>query len=465
MARVQSYPISLKRQNALRDAPMNVVMITNTYLPHVGGVARSVEAFASEYRSRGHRVLIVAPEFPGRPSVEKDVVRLPAIQKFNGSDFSVRLPIPGLLSKALLDFNPHIVHSHHPFLLGDTALRIAARWNVPLVFTHHTMYERYTHYVPGDSLAIQRFVIELTIGYANLVDQVFAPSESVAALLRERGVASPVEVVPTGVDMAAFATGDGRGFRRELGIPDEAFVIGHVGRLAPEKNLDFLTEAVASFLKCRQNAHFLLVGNGPSLESIRTALERRNLSARAHLSSVCQGQKLVDAYHAMDVFAFASLTETQGMVLTEAMACGVPVVAIDAPGAREVVRDRKNGRLLATQQVDSFVDALAWIANRERGEWHELRRSSRRAAESFAMPRCADRALKVYDRLIRDQRIRRDLGKGMTLARAWKTALGPRRFAWWRPNGTYGPTGPKPRAKQSHGPSGHDLQEEHEETA
>ena len=130
---------------------MNILMMTNTYLPHVGGVARSVDSCATWLRSRAHRVLIGAPRFEGAPRREPGVVRIPAIQHFNGSDFSVPLPITRALHRAVERFRPDLVHSHHPFLLGDTALRIAAEFDLPIVFTHHTLYERFTHYVPLDS--------------------------------------------------------------------------------------------------------------------------------------------------------------------------------------------------------------------------------------------------------------------------------------------------------------------------
>ena len=192
---------------------MKTLMLTNTYLPHVGGVARSVVAFATELRRRGHRVLIVAPEFENCPADEIDVVRVPAVQNFNGSDFSVRIPIPGFLTSTVTQFEPDIVHSHHPFLMGDTALRIAAARDLPLVFTHHTMYEQYTHYVPVKSPLLSRFVIDLTTGYANLCNAVIAPSESVAEILRSRGVTAPIDVIPTGVDIARFEAGDGQSVR------------------------------------------------------------------------------------------------------------------------------------------------------------------------------------------------------------------------------------------------------------
>lgn len=378
---------------------MNILMMTNTFAPHVGGVARSAESFAAEYRRHGHRVLVVAPEFDDMPENETDVFRIPAIQKFNGSDFSVALPLSASLGAAVERFKPEVVHSHHPFLLGATALRVARAHGLPLVFTHHTMYERYTHYVPGDSEALRRFVVELSTSYANLCDHVFAPSESVAEVLRRRGVRVPVTVVPTGVDLARFAQGSGPGLRAAMGIPNDAFLVGHVGRLAAEKNLDFLAHAAGGLLARRPEARFLLVGKGPAEKSVAKTLGRLGVADRLHAAGILTGPLLASAYRAMDVFAFASTSETQGMVLTEAMAAGVPVVALDAPGAREVVRDRENGRLLSAQDAATFVDALEWVAELDPAAREAMHRAVADTAAAFAMERCADRALSIYDGL------------------------------------------------------------------
>ena len=376
---------------------MNILVFTNTFTPHVGGVARSVTAFADEYRARGHRVLVVAPEFPGMPEDEADVVRIPAIQNFNASDFSVVLPIRPALSETLDAFRPDIVHSQHPFLLGMTAVRIARRRGLPLVFTHHTLYEQYTHYVPGDSPALKRFAIELATRYANLADQVFAPSESVRDLLLARGVTTPIAVVPTGVRVEHFVRGDGPAFRRRMGIPEDAFVVGHLGRLAPEKNLEFLARAVADFVDRHPQAHFLVVGTGPSEAVLRDLFAAAGLATRLHIAGILQQQALADALHAMDVFAFASTSETQGMVLTEAMAAGLPVVALDAPGAREVVRDGQNGRLLAGDATPvAFSAALQWTAALTAEARRALGRAALDTAAAFSMPRSADKALACY---------------------------------------------------------------------
>jgi glycosyltransferase involved in cell wall biosynthesis len=404
---------------------MNILIFTNTFTPHVGGVARSVTAFAEEYRRRGHRVLVVAPEFPDMPQDELDVVRIPAIQNFNASDFSVVLPIHPALSETIDAFGPDIVHSQHPFLLGMTAVRIARHRGLPLVFTHHTLYEQYTHYVPGDSPALKRFAIELATRYANLSDQVFAPSESIRDLLLQRGVTTPIAVVPTGVHLERFAQGDGSAFRRQVGIPEEAFVVGHLGRLAPEKNLEFLARAVADFVDRDPHAHFLVIGTGPSEAILRDLFAAADLETRLHIAGILQEQALADALHAMDVFAFASTSETQGMVLTEAMAAGLPVVALDAPGAREVVRDGQNGRLLGDATPAAFSAALQWTAGQPPAALNELKHAALDTAAAFSMPRSADKALACYETLKSGSAA--ESGKDEN---AWETVMTAIRTEW-----------------------------------
>lgn len=404
---------------------MNVLMMTNTYTPIVGGLERSVQGFTKELRDRGHRVIVVAPRFKGSPAREEDVIRVPAIQNFNGSDFSVRLPIPGRLSKALGDFKPDVVHSHHPYLIGDAALRVAYAKKVPLVFTHHTLYEHNTHYVPGDSEALKRFVVKLSTGYANLSDCVLAPSASVAALLASRGVETPIEVLPTGIYPEQWSSEKGPAFRRETGIPANAFVIGTVGRLAPEKNLDFLMSAVARFMMSESRARFLVVGDGPLKRDIELFFEQRGLRSRLHLTGVLKGRRLVDAYHAMDAFVFASQSETQGVVLTEAMAAGVPVIAVDAFGVRDIVRDRKNGRLLPRQSDPSFVSALGWLFEMPAMRRREISRQARDTARSMAMPACAERLIAIYSGL-RERKGRPHAAKGSM----WATTRSLIRAEW-----------------------------------
>jgi glycosyltransferase involved in cell wall biosynthesis len=373
-------------------------MFTNTYLPHVGGVARSVSTYEDEFRRRGHGVRIVAPQFEGAEESTEFVLRTPAIQNFNGSDFSVTLPQPGLIADFLNEFQPEIIHSHHPFLLGDAALRAAWTRRVPLVFTHHTMYEQYTRYVPLDSEALQRFAIQMATEYCNLCTHVIAPSQSVADLLGQRGVVTPISTIPTGVDPEQFAAGDGAAFRRRFRIPDDALLVGHVGRLASEKNLDYLARAVGRFLAARADAVFVVVGSGDNEQALIDYVVEGAGADRLVMAGQQTGAALADAYAAMDVFAFSSQSETQGMVLAEAMAAATPVVALDGPGVRDILTGR-NGRLLpADASEDQFAEALDEMT-RNAGALRQLGQAARDSIGEFTLQACADRMLQLYEQL------------------------------------------------------------------
>ncbi len=381
-------------------AEMNICMFTNTYLPFIGGIARSVQYYTEDLRELGHDVLVVAPRYNRQGQEDEGELRIPAIQKVYGSDFAVRLPVPFVVDWRIQEFNPQIIHSHHPFIMGDTALRVARKRKLPLIFTHHTMYEQYVHYVPVNTEPFRQFVIRLATLYANLCDGVVAPSRSVADILRERGVTTPIVEIPSGVSTDALGSGDGAGFRREMEIPLNARVVGHVGRLAPEKNLRFLAAAVAHFLARHAEACFLVVGRGPSEPEILDICRRAGVAQRLIQAGQLDGRLLCDAYQAMDLFVFASHTETQGMVLAEAMAAGKPVIALDAPGAREVIADGINGRLLPptasehdfSAAIKHFFDHPAVVP------WWSA--AARHTALNFSRETCAKKMASYYRSVI-----------------------------------------------------------------
>jgi glycosyltransferase involved in cell wall biosynthesis len=373
-----------------------------------------VETLAETLRRSGHEVLVIAPDYPGAPQIEPGVVRIPSIQNFNGSEFSVPLPFSKPLERVLDSFAPQVVHSHHPFLLGHSALRIAAARNLPVVFTYHTRYEMYGHYVARDSAALRRLVRSLALGYCDLCDHVIAPSESIADFLTHHEVDTPITVIPTGIDLDHFASGEGSEFRERLAIGKRDFVVGHVGRLAPEKNLAFLAHAIAGFLHSNPRAHFVVAGQGPMREEMMAIFEANGLGKRVHLTGAIDQAHLPDCYAAMDVFAFSSLSETQGVVLVEAMAAGLPVVALDAPGAREVVSDMQNGLLLPEEStVEDFSEALSGISASNAAQRAAMREHARETADGYSQSLTGGLTAALYRSAVESHRLKkpRDAGQ------------------------------------------------------
>ncbi len=385
---------------------MNILMMTNSYKPYVGGIEKSIALFTNYLRQAGHRVKIVAPD-AGRGYAEEDpeIFRVPAIQNFNNSNMPLVIPYPGIMQKALDDFEPDIIHSHYPFLIGSAALREAAHCHVPLVFTYHTMYEKYIHYMSMDSDAVRMFVAGLAKGYANLSDQVIAPSGSVARLLRERGVAAPIEVIPTGVEMDRFAQGSRSRGRRKWNIPEDTFLLGHVGRLTPEKNLGFLADSIVRLFDLlepeqREKVSFLIAGSGISEDDIVRKFTEKGFADKLIMTGVLEGLDLIDTYHAMDLFVYSSLTETQGMVILEAFSCCVPVVALAGPGVVDVVQDMQNGRLVSRQEPDLFAGTVREYLDLSEHEKNSVRQRAVNTAENNSITNCTQILISIYERLV-----------------------------------------------------------------
>jgi 1,2-diacylglycerol 3-alpha-glucosyltransferase len=375
---------------------MRIAMFTNSYVPTLSGVTRSIVSVRQMLLDRGNEVLVVAPQQQDAPRDEPGVIRMPSIPPLTANEIPVALPLIGFLTSKLDEFEPTVIHAHHPFFLGNTALRVGATRNLPVLFTHHTMYEYYAHYLPGIPEAVAHLASRLATEFANRCHTVIAPSESVAEILRQRGVATAVKVIPTGIDTAAFARGDRAAGRRRSNLRPEALVVGYVGRLAAEKNLDFLLTALATALDRVPDGQVLIVGDGPIRAQLQTLVVDLGIADRVRFTGALAGQELADAYRSLDVFAFCSQSETQGMVLAEAMAAGVPVVALDAVGAREIVRDGVNGHLVARANPYEFAASVAALLNAIPEQRERLASAARQSAQGYSLAACTDRLMQLY---------------------------------------------------------------------
>ena len=237
-----------------------------------------------------------------------------------------------------------------------------------------------------------------------------------------------IEEIPTGVDVTFFESGQGQAFRSEHGIPSEALVLGHVGRLAPEKNLAYLGEAAIRGMAGREDVWLLIVGEGPSKTEIEKAVEEQGLSDRLVAPGTLTGRTLSDAYRAMDLFVFSSTSETQGMVLAEAMAAGVPVVALDASGCRDVVEDGVNGRLLpADAPAETFSHETLELL-RNAGLMKRFKEKAYRTARSLSRETCAGRLEALYAEILAEASDNSPLYR--TSLDPWDALLGGLKAEW-----------------------------------
>lgn len=413
--RVELIPVTCEYAMAatIHRPPMRVLMATNTYLPHVGGVANAVDRMVRSLRQLGHEVIVIAPGDSLTAPIHADrqgVIRVPALPSVAGSDFTLPLPTSERLNDVIAAFDPHIIHAHHQFSLGKAALNAARKLGKPIVVTVHTFLENMTgsFKVPIKMSLTAKIAKEaaaflgastLPIFFENSCDAVLAPTESAARLLRERGVVTPIYITPSGIDVGIYASPNGAPVRKRHVIDPNAFVVGHVGRLSKEKNLSFLAKGMAMFLAARGDARAIVVGNGPCSGEMAAIFKAHRVASRVRWLGVQRGQALADAYGAMDVFAFASVIETQGLVLAEAMAAGAPVIALDGPGTRDIIRSGVNGQLVTKLSPEAFAEALLEWSRLPRQEAQRRRQAARETGASYALELTTKRLVAVYEQV------------------------------------------------------------------
>jgi glycosyltransferase involved in cell wall biosynthesis len=358
---------------------MRVGLFTNNYLPFRGGVTTAVDTLRRGLEELGHDVWVFAPASGGQVVDPGRVVRYPSVPAPTYPGFSLPLPWSPGLGRRARGLGLDIVHAQHPFLLGVTARRLARRLRRPLVFTYHTRYEKYAHYVPLPERLVAALAVRLACRFANTADLVVAPSAHMAATLEARGVRAPVAVVPTGVPLDLFSPGDRAAARRVLRLPPESPLCLYVGRLDREKNLGRVLDAFATVAGAVSDSRLVLVGQGTHEAALRRQAAASPAADRIHFLGGRPREALPDFYRAADLFVFSSETETQGLVLAEAHACGLAAVAVRASGVDEVVRDGETG-LLTKADTRELADAvIGLLLDPERRA--QMGRAGRRVAE------------------------------------------------------------------------------------
>jgi 1,2-diacylglycerol 3-alpha-glucosyltransferase len=378
---------------------MRVALFTNNYLPFRGGVTTAVETLRRGLERLGHRAGVFAPA--ARPPIADSpwVFRYPSVPAPTYPGFALPVPLSRRVHELARAFAPDIVHAQHPFLLGPTARRFARRHRIPLVFTYHTRYEKYAHYVPLPERLVALLAVRLSCRFAASTDLVIAPSERIAGTLRARGVTAPVAVVPTGVPLELFAPGDRSGARRALGFPGDTTLCLYVGRLDREKSVERIIDAFASVADAVSSAHLSLVGQGTYEGELRQRAASSPARDRIRFHGGMDREALPLYYRAADLFLFASETETQGLVLAEAHASGLPAVAVRASGVDEVVRDGETG-VLTKAEAREFADAaIGLLLDPERRRLMGLAARAA-AARDFSAARQVETMIGHYARLL-----------------------------------------------------------------
>lgn len=372
---------------------MRIGLFSDTYVPQINGVATTVYNLAEELERLGHEVYVFCPQVHRRHRDKPNVIRFPAIPFPFERQHRIAFGLPPRAWRILRRLE--IVHSHTEFSLGTLALWTARVFRIPHVHTYHTHYVIYRHYLPPPFRPPKKLTEALVAAFCNRCHAVTVESGAMEEELRRYGVRRPIYRYPFGVDLRPYEGPIEHDLRAELGLPRDARVALYVGRLAREKNLGFLLQAFAEAAKRKNDLFLVMAGWGPLYRALAQERDRLGLRDRVILPGYVRGKRLIDYYRGADLFAFASKTETLGLVVVEAMAAGLPVVCLGEMGVSEIVEPGKSG-IFAPEDPAGFADAMLQVLE-DRALRERLREGALRRARELSTVAAAEKTLRVYE--------------------------------------------------------------------
>lgn len=377
---------------------MNILMISDVYFPRVNGVSTSIMTLRRELQAAGHRVTLVVPEYGMQEMAEIDIVRIPGRRVWLDPEDRMmsrsalrRLPL--LLEGESFD----LVHIHTPFFAHYTGVHLARKLGIPSVETYHTFFEEYLyHYVPFLPKAAMRYLARhFSRDQCSQVNGLVLPSIAMQEALTRYGVRAFSKIIPTGIELADFIACDGATFRRQYGIAQTRPVVVNVGRVAFEKNIGFLLEVIAELRHRMPDVLLVIAGEGPAESRLRREVSALGLTHNVlFVGYLERASELPACYCAGDAFVFASRTETQGLVLLEAMALGVPVVSTAVMGTRDILAAGRGCRV-AEENPQAFAATLYEVLGDDRLRVRLSREAKQHACE-WSAPQMARQMLDFY---------------------------------------------------------------------
>lgn len=386
------------------DYYMRIGIFTDIYRPAINGVTTSIDAFREELEKKGHTVFIFAPVVEGAPK-EKNVYRLPSvfIEDITPENVPIGVPILPIINKTIKPLKLDIIHTQLPFLIGYLGHHAAQKLGIPEVTTYHSHLTEYAHYVPSSILQplVKYGLKRLAKSFCNKSDVVIAPSTSIKELLLSYGVTSPIVVNPTGVDLKDFKRLN-KEERNELfiryHIPLDKDIILFGGRLAKEKNLYFLLNCYKKILGKRPKTYLVYAGGGVEEERLRSRIKKLKLENNVCVTGPLEKTEIAKFFGAAEVFAYPSVTETQGLVLCEAMAGGTPVVAIGIMGPKDIITSGVDGYLTKNNPVDFTQKVIKLLDDKKLRE--QFTKRALKDVQKFSIENCTDRLISIYKEAI-----------------------------------------------------------------
>uniref|UniRef100_A0A7V3RF51 Glycosyltransferase family 4 protein n=1 Tax=Mesoaciditoga lauensis TaxID=1495039 RepID=A0A7V3RF51_9BACT len=383
---------------------MNIGMMSDTYIPQINGVATSVHLFKKYLEEIGDNVYVFAPVVP---QDEAGTFRVSGLKFFFEPQHRLAIPLSNKILNISSKLKIDLVHSHAPFSMGFQAVRLSEQLGIPHVHTYHTLLTEYRHYLPMPIRPTENAVKEFSMWFCNMTDTVIAPTDKIKDELLDYGVKVPVHILPTGIDVKNFQRSLKYSVRERYSIPEKDRIILFVGRIAKEKNIHFLIDAFKRLNGEMKNTTLIIVGDGPEKQEIIHRIARTGLKNKVIMTGYIPRDDVVEYYREADLFAFGSVTETQGLVVLEALAAGLPVVAVAKEGIADVLIDGKGCLLVDDVLLDPFVEKMKKILRDEEFRIKLSDEGINYVNQNWAMDTMAKRLHGIYEETVVSSKRRR----------------------------------------------------------
>lgn len=382
---------------------MKILFISDVYFPRINGVSTSMETYHRNLRLLGHIVHVIAPDYGVSSPDETDIMRVPSRRiPFDPEDRLMSFKWVMNQQAEIRSENYDLIHIQTPFVAHYLGVRLSRMLGIPCVETYHTFFEEYLHhYIPLVPKNLTRLIAtRFSRHQGNSLDGMVVPSKPMLKVLQSYGITTPTEVIPTGIEPASFVLGDRAAFRAQHGISQHRPVMLFVGRVAHEKNIGFLLQVVDRIRHEIPDILFVIAGEGPALKSLQHQVKELKISENVlFVGYLDRHADLNSCYRAADVFVFSSRTETQGLVLLEAMAQGVPIVSIAELGTRDVLREGL-GVWIAQEDLTDFSGKVVTMLGDDQ-ERSVLGNSGLEYAHEWSASKQAKRMLRFYQNVLK----------------------------------------------------------------
>jgi glycosyltransferase involved in cell wall biosynthesis len=382
---------------------LSILMLTDVYFPRVNGVSTSIQTFVQSLYDAGHHITLVAPDY-GEPHNEPfEVVRVPGRKvPTDPEDRLVSIKKMRKICDELCRSRDYdIIHIQTPFVAHLVGVKLAREFNIPVLESYHTFFEEYFYcyvkFLPKRFL--KSIARRLSKRQCNKLDSVIVPSIAMSEVLRNYGVGVPINIIPTGMSASDIKPGHGEVFRKKFGIEPDRPMLLFVGRVAHEKNIDFLIQVVNNLRIQYPDILFVIAGEGPAEHHLHSLVKHYSLEKNVRfIGYLSREHELPDCYNAADVFVFSSRTETQGLVLLEAMAQGTPVVALSIMGTRDIL-EGCDGSIIAREEIDDFKSKVELLLDSPalRKQYSE---NAVKALDNWHIDVQTDKLVKLYNLLV-----------------------------------------------------------------